>query len=467
MPNTKKLPRSELVKIAWQRGELSYKLRPEQREIYKRLRAATGLKYTLYCSRRWGKSFISRLMAVEDCLRHKNWEIGFVAPTQKGLHRIYRPMDKIIFADCPAEFKPRWDRDMDGYEFYNDTWLFQAGTDNQRYETLRGINLHKCYYDEPGSMKDLKLIVGSIVQPTTLTTRKQRGDEVAQIFLGTPASTPGHDYFLIKEECKSQGNYSKMTIDDNSSLDEATKKMYIDECLTPDEARREYYCEDVTNTEYAIVPEMTDKMESECVQIRQRPGYYSLYGSCDPGFKDFTAYLLGYYDFAAGTYYIEGERLWSKKNSQEIAHNIKELEKELFPDKPVHLRVCDTDPRFIADMGELHGLDFIGTSKDNKEQQINFMRSMLYKGRLKIHPRCKQLIRQLKTGVWNKGRTKFERTDLDGHYDLIDALVYLMRNIDSYTMPYPRVSGMFDNRDYFVGETNTRNSAWESIYGSN
>jgi hypothetical protein len=405
-------------------------------------------------------------MAIEDCIRHKKWEIGFVAPTQIALARIYRPMDNIIFADCPEDLKPRWDRDMGAYEFKNGSWLFQSGTDNKRYEGMRGMNLHKCYYDEPGSMSDLKFVVGSIIQPMTLTTRKSRGDECAQIFFGTPASTPGHDYFLIKEECKSVGNYSKMTIDDNSSLDEETKQMYIEECLTPDEARREYFCEDVTNTEYAIVPEMTEDMENKCVIERPRPGHYNLYGSCDPGFKDFTAYLLGYYDFAAASYYIEGEMLLSKKNSLELATGIKELEEELFREKKVYLRVCDTDPQFMADMTQLHGLDFVATSKDNKEQQINFMRSMLYKGRLFIHPRCKQLIRQLRTGMWNKGRTKFERTDLDGHYDLIDALVYLIRNIDSHTMPYPSVLSMFDQRDYFVGEKKNKSSAWESLYGS-
>lgn len=462
-----KISRSELIEEAWRRGQLSFKLRAEQREIYKRLRDALGLKYTLYCSRRWGKSFISRLMAIEDCLRHPKWEIGFVAPTQIALARIYRPMDNIIFADCPAELKPRWDRDMSAYEFANGSWLFQSGTDNKRYEGMRGMNLHKCYYDEPGSMNDLKFIIGSIIQPMTLTTRGERGDECAQIFLGTPASSPGHDYFFLKEECKSQGNYSKMTIDDNSSLDAETKKMYIDECLTPDEADREYYCKDVTNTEYAIIPEMDEDMEMACVEDHPRPEYYNLYGACDPAFKDFTAYVLGYYDFASASYYIEGELLINKSNSQVVAKAIKDLEQEIFPEKKVFLRVCDTDPQFMCDMSELHGLDFVSTSKDNKEQQINYIRTTLYKGRLKIHPRCVNLIRQMRTGLWNKGRTSFIRTDIDGHYDLIDALMYLMRNIDNYTMPYPSVNSMFSEETHYVGERKQKENVFTGMFGSN
>ena len=257
-----------------------------------------------------------------------------------------------------------------------------------------------------------------------------------------------------------------MTIDDNSSLDEETKKMYIEECLTADEAEREYYCKDITNTEYAIVPEMNEALEAEIVQERPRPSHYNLYGSCDPAFKDFTAYLLGYFDFAAASYYIEAELLINKSNSVEIAKAIKDLESSNFPEKKVYLRVCDTDPQFMCDMSQLHGLDFVSTSKDNKEQQINFMRSMLYKKRLLIHPRCKSLIRQLRTGLWNTGRTKFIRTDLDGHYDLIDALIYLIRNIDSHTMPYPSVNSMFDGNTHYVGERKSKEHALGSLFRS-
>lgn len=459
----KKILKSELIEEAWNRGLLSYKLRKEQRKIYKSLRDARGLKYALYCSRRWGKSFISRVMAIEDCLRHKKWEIGFVAPTQIALARIYKPMDSIIFSDCPAELKPRWDREMSAYEFSNGSWLFQSGTDNRRYEGMRGMNLHKCYYDEPGSMSDLKLIVGSIVQPMTLTTRIERGDECAQIFLGTPASTPGHDYFFIKEECKSIGNYSKMTIDDNSSLDESTKKLYLEECLTEDEADREYYCKDVTNTEYAIIPEMTEDKEIECVSENPRPRYFNAYGSCDPAFNDFTAYLLGYYDFAKASYIIESELLINKSNSQQVALAIKEAEKNTFGTKDMYLRVCDTDPQFICDMSELHDIQFVATAKDNKEQQINYLRSMLYKNRLIINPNCKALIRQMRTGLWNKGRTSFVRNDIDGHYDLIDAAIYLLRNIDT-SMPYPSTSSMFNEDTHFVRPSENI-GAFAEIYG--
>lgn len=442
----------------WNRGSLSYKLRPEQKILYNKIRTAKGLKYTLYCSRRFGKSFVARIIAIEDCLRNPGWEIGFIAPTSLALNRIYGPMDDEIFKDAPEGMRPSYKREMSAFKFTNGSWLFQSGTENKRYEGLRGLNLHRCYYDEPGSFSDLKIIVGSIIQPMCMTTTAARKDSCAQIFLGTPPSTPGHDYFFIKEECKAIGNFHKATIDDNSSISEKTKKQFIDECQTQDEVDREYYCKDVTNTQFAICPEFTEDKADLLTREFDRPQYYELYGSCDPAFNDFTAYLLGYYDFHKARYYIEGELLINKSNSQEIAIAINELEKELFPKKHVYERVCDTDPQFICDMRELHNIDFTPTAKDNKEQAINYMRGLIYKEELFIHPRCVNLIRQLRAGTWKPTRKSFVRTDLDGHYDLIDSLVYMLRNMDRYTMPGPDPYDLLDQANMHIGYRRKQNA---------
>ena len=54
-----------------------------------------------------------------------------------------------------------------------------------------------------------------------------------------------------------------------------------------------------------------------------------------------------------------------------------------------------------------------------------------------INTRCKNLIRHLKNGIWNKKKTSYARSPDNGHYDGIDALKYLVRNIVLNKNPYP------------------------------
>ena len=71
--------------------------------------------------------------------------------------------------------------------------------------------------------------------------------------------------------------------------------------------------------------------------------------------------------------------------------------------------------------------------------QVNKLRDLISEGRLKISQNCKNLIYQLSSGQWAKkdGKLEFAHLDesLDGelpanHLDLIDCLIYMVRNID-------------------------------------
>jgi hypothetical protein len=201
-------------------------------------------------------------------------------------------------------------------------------------------------------------------------------------------------------------------------------------------ARREYFCEDVIDSRLAVIPEFDDAKEEALVAEYKRPHTFKVYGAMDPAFNDFTAYLLGYYDFVTANYVVEGELLFNQASTPEIAENIVNLEKEIFPNDKVYVRYSDTSPQVICDLGRIHNLFFSPTRKDNKEAQVNYVRTIISENRLYINPRCKNLIRQLKTAIWNDQRTKFQRTETEGHFDLIDALIYLLRNIDIYTNPY-------------------------------
>jgi hypothetical protein len=85
----------------------------------------------------------------------------------------------------------------------------------------------------------------------------------------------------------------------------------------------------------------------------------------------------------------------------------------------------------------LHGLLFYPTQKDNKDMQVNALRMAMAERRVIIHPRCKTLINHLKYATWDKSRKTFTRSTDGAHYDAVDALIYLLRNIDKNRNPYP------------------------------
>lgn len=215
-----------------------------------------------------------------------------------------------------------------------------------------------------------------------------------------------------------------------------------------------------------VIPEFTKDAESVIVREHPRPKYFNFYGALDPGFSDLTAYLVGYYDFINGLYVIEGEYSVNKEVTSTIAGGIRELERELFSGTIPAKRVSDTDWQVIKDMSILHGVQFTGVKKDNKDAQINFVRLLVQQKRIVIHPRCERLIRHLKTAVWNKQRTSYERTDTEGHFDMIDALVYLVRSIDTSTNPQPIVDPEYAKREdvVVVKPNNTPAKQWSKIF---
>jgi len=60
-------------------------------------------------------------------------------------------------------------------------------------------------------------------------------------------------------------------------------------------------------------------------------------------------------------------------------------------------------------------------------------------GNIIINPRCKRLISHLDNVKWASAKNKstFGRSQDNGHYDFVDALIYLVRSIVYSKNPYP------------------------------
>jgi hypothetical protein len=196
--------------------------------------------------------------------------------------------------------------------------------------------------------------------------------------------------------------------------------------------RREYMCELVADAERAIIPAATSENMEAIVRIPDPLTYVpDRYVALDIGFRDLTVALFGYWDYLRGVAVIEDELILKENQAttDRIAQGIIAKEKQLWNNAKPYKRVSDTDPRLIADLRKLSGIEFVATKKDNLMAQVNHVNLMVLNKQLVIHPRCKVLPTHMKYGLWNKQFTQFERSDALGHCDAVAALVYLIRNM--------------------------------------
>ncbi len=456
----------ELVRAAtrelYRRGELDFKRNAGQLKIKKAVEASasTSRKFFVLCSRRFGKSYERCLHGVELCLRKPGARVLFLAPFASNAAEIATDLMGQLLIDCPKELQPTYLAQTKEFVWRRpglpDSVMRLRGVNGEHAQYLRGTSADLIIIDEGGIVDDLKSLINDVALPMTLTTNGKI------IIATTPPKTPGHYSAQLYEELSGAGAYVKLTLRDADHISYAVKCEMLREVgenperiagilageLEPETttAKREFFCEFVTDESSAVVPEFNLAAQREIVRETVRPDYFDAYVGMDPGMRDRSGLLFGHVDFLNGTVVIEDEALLPRNQSSTggIAKCIKDKERGLWGDfKEPFLRVSDVDLRLQADLLTLHKLRFISADKRNSIGAINVMRDLVRERRLVIHPRCVNLIRQLRNAIWNRKATDFDRPggnseeSIDGHFDLVAALKYMVRHINWKRNPYP------------------------------
>lgn len=451
----------------WHRGELSYKLRPHQRDLYGLLNGLATRTAFIDCARRFGKSFTALLWCVEQGLR-RELLVRFAAPTQKDLEEIYHPIMETICEDAPEELCPVWRTTKGrGHYFFPSTGskLYMFGTDARNYKKGRGKATDIAIFDEVGAADNAKHVVKSIFLPQTF------GRNGRVVMLTTPPETPGHESTELKVEAELAGSYFRRTVYDNTHAKPEDIEEYARESGGKDSTtfRREYLCEWVVEETRAVVPEFGSR-ERAIVRVPEVPPYFDAIEAMDVGGNDFTAVLFGYWDFLAAKLVVVDEIVMrlnaAGRTTDKLAELVKAKEQEHFAGKPVFGRWSDTDVIFLNDLSVVHGLHFIPTLKDDKEAQVAELRRLVQAEKLIIHPRCTHTVAQMRAAVWNKQRTSFERTEVMGHFDAVDALIYLARNAPRHADPYPKLAAGVATHSHFIPPSVGGNSEAATLVGA-
>jgi hypothetical protein len=412
-----------------------------------------------------GKSYGALSIAAEECCIRKNITIAYVTPNMKQGKKIVKMNFDEILKDCPQELKPKFNRD-------SSSWVFPAtgskielyGFNADEIESARGPKAHMVIVDECGFMSNFKYGLRSVLYPKLNSTKGP------MILISTLPKSQGHEFWEIVKKADFDGTLIKRNIYDCPRYTEEDIAGFADEVggFDSPDFKREYLNIMATDEDHAVIPEANDELMARIVKEHPRPPYFDPYVSMDIGGRDFTAVLYAYYDFIIGKIIIEDEASFKGRRftTSVLAASIKETEEKLWGLKKPYLRVADNNNIILLnDLGVDYGIHFIPTAKDNKMAWINQLRIMLKEERIIINPKCKQLIFHLKNATWTKNKNDYERS-LDGsHYDFLDSIAYMLRNIAFSKNPYPRGFGMtfsdsqlrMDNKSHTKFETHLIN----------
>lgn len=462
----------------WRRGQLSFLFNKDKNQTeLKHLYETSKDKISVWLlARRSGKSYALLVLALEKCLSKPKCIVKYLGPTKLMVKSISRPLMEKLLEGCPEDLKPQLKEVDYTYYFPNGSELQMAGADSGHAEKLRGGDAHLIVIDEAGSIDNLKYIIQSILLPTTLLTKGKL------LLASTPPVESEHDFLYYIEEAELKNTIVKRTIYDNPRLtpkdiEEAKVEMGGE---NTDGFRREYLCQIIKDGNSSVIPEFDDELIKDVVKEWNLPPYYDSYVSMDLGFKDFTGLIFGYYDFRLAKIIIEDEILFDFKQSdmnlKKLSGLIKEKEEKLWTNKLTnevrkpYLRISDIDYIVLQELynASERSISFTPATKYDKEAAINNVRTLFSAKRIIINPRCKNLIRHLKNVKWNKGKTSFARSAENGHYDLVDALIYLVRHTSFTKNPYP-LSYQFNSNDLYINdkqafEKRTGRATYDSVF---
>lgn len=418
------------------------------------------IQYVMNCTRRFGKTSVLIIIAMEYCLRKKNTIVRFAMPFQKEARTIIRVFMKKLLEDCPDDVRPAW-KGQDAYwAFANGSELHIHGVNNHHEDNLRGHEAFLAIVDEAGAVDELKYLTNDVLMPQLLTTG---GKFIAA---STPPPIPGHYFHNLYLKAKQKGNLSEYTIYDNTSLPTDVINVFMEECGGEHSAtwRREYLIEFEVDLDRMITPEFKPH---EHVEDFERPlmwKYYEQYVGLDLGVvNDWTHGLFGFYHFEEACLYVENE-ITSKGADQTtdiIAAMCLDTERDLQYNN-VKVRIADNNnPQLIQDMAINHEYYLTTVKKASLTAMVNKLRTWIKQGRIKIHPRCEKLIGCLTRGHWKAtsryGITKLEfgRDDELGHFDGIAALMYMIRHINEHSNPVPITAYAKDTTHYIPPDADT------------
>lgn len=496
----------ERLRLLFLAGELNWKLDEHQKRVYDKYRAweAAGMPgkgmrrvFVLRIGRRWGKTFLVALILIEDLLRNEGWVKTYATAFQKDIWEIVQPMIEDLFADCPADIRPRFNRSAMYYYFPSSRSTLRLVGIDKNPNGLRGRASDGFAVTEAGYVPKLARTIGNVIYP-----QFQRRPHAAMILESSAPEMPDHDFDArFVPDAKVRDSFCEATIDDNKAISEEEKREFVDaaRAIDPIAADREYYNIQRRDEKLMVIPEFEPPSEDQpftrhVVAPGEVPKYAHCYVAMDPGETHKLGILWGFWDFARSKLVIQRSFAEANLGTTRAGELIRHTEGELwgtthrdFPDTPRRnhalarqplidirdvtrtrgglvwesppdtitywdhgenqflpnpfRRISDVAAQMIGDLHRDHSLNFEATAKDDALAQQRALRHAFTMGWIEIWEKGGPLAQQLEFGMWRLDahgrRVDWLATPELGHLDCVAALIYLWRNLSREKNPFP------------------------------
>lgn len=382
-------------------------------------------------SRQLGKTTILLMYCIAFALRNPRTTTFFLAPLLHQLEGYILPRMNVCLSFLPEDCIPN--RRALTWTFPNGAVLRCEGGNASRGARIRGNSISLAVIDECRDFADLEQLITNHLSPALATTDGQI------VMISTPPTTPAHVFTskYIAEAIKT-GDFFSATYRDNPLI--STERLrYLMNVQHPGGEtnpvfRREYLADySISDDAKRVTPEFDEATNAAFfTDYKGPPEVVRPYLSMDFAFHDPCGMIASYLDPIAGAMIITDEWQQRGMNTDQVGEKLVEMEKRLvdsLPNCAEAIRIMDVDPSLAADLYLRFKLVFEPCHKTaNSYSMLSKLRVAIADGRIRIHPRCEELIFQLKSGVFNEKDTDYVRTTRSGHLDLVDCLKYLCLN---------------------------------------
>lgn len=410
---------------AWERGILSWKLRPEQKELHDILERAGRELIVPNIARKIGKTTTCSTFAIEQAIRKKQ-HIRYATAFLSDLTEFLLPIIDLLLADCPDRVRPVYHQSRKTYTFPNGSVIKLVGLDKNR-NGLRGNIIDILIIDEAAFVANLEYLYRSVIIPAT----KNRPFKL--IFPSTPPESPEHFWAAeLVPKAQDRGTYLEMTLDADKSLDPRERKRLLDEVGGEDSptAQREYFCRIIIDATRAVCASFKEEKHTNNSYDPEHVKW-ALFADTG-GVRDKTVFLEVGFDLATRLVIFRSELIFDRGTPTTA---IVEAVKEKWPEHTS--LIMDAPGQLLIDYSAA-GLPAVLPQKDDFGAGLLLLLTTFHNDQAVIDPGCELLIRTLKGGLLNKRRTDYERTEALGHCDAAATCIYALRGVDRVTDLRPR-----------------------------
>lgn len=399
-------------------------------------------EYSLYCTRKIGKTFTELLIAYELCMS-KDHHIGrFVFPELTMAKDVVYPILDEIKAYLPKHLWPKLWKSTHTIEFHNGNKLILGGAHPDNIDGNRGPYCTFLICDEIGfwNKSKYKYTLESVLFPQLTLTN-------GPIFYSTtPPEDMDHPYITeTLPQLQRRELVKTFTIDDNPLLNHVDKERIRARYGGGDprvgEAskgyRREYLCELIADESRLVVPEF-DFEKHTYIEAPNQLDFFGVktafigYTTMDYGVgkEDWAGILTGYLDHNKQELLIVDEKLLYNESLTPATAAVNEITQESLWFCVENELTIDCFESVGNTFKKEHNLNYKRPKKTKVPDNIAVLRNAFEQNKIKISRKCVNLIMQLQKGIWkNDDKSEFLRSETLGHLDLVMALVYKLRAV--------------------------------------